>query len=295
MTDLYGTPGTVFSLSLCENRRAKEVRAVVMGVPSGPQPPPWNSFYYQILFWKGVQSYIDGNANPNNPVPGFMKFDLGLPTNNQPYPGPPCNGQLEYLCPWSYSWFAEPAPGAWIPTYEFRWDLTQRIPQQVILQPGEWVVSAISTLTNGTNSHMWMSFSSATGGPSGVYGSNGYVTPYLPPFWNYTKSGWPVNWAMGFRTMSTCPSGVCDPWENRCNCPQDCGAPPSHEVAGSTCGDGIDNDCDKASDCADADCATDSVACPNGQIPAVSDWGMVILTLLTLTAGTLVVMRRHAA
>jgi len=92
-----------------------------------------------------------------------------------------------------------------------------------------------------------------------------------------------------------CPSGICDAGENSCNCPQDCGAPPSHEVPGSTCGDGIDNDCDKATDCVDADCATDAAACPNGQIPAVSDWGMVVLALLTLTAGTLVAMRRRAA
>jgi hypothetical protein len=100
---------------------------------------------------------------------------------------------------------------------------------------------------------------------------------------------------MEIRTISSCGSGTCDPGENSCNCPQDCGAPPSHEVAGSTCADGLDNDCDKATDCVDADCATDATACPSGQIPAVSEWGLVVLALLTLTAGTLVVMRRRVA
>lgn len=87
-----------------------------------------------------------------------------------------------------------------------------------------------------------------------------------------------------------CPNGTCDPGETPCNCPQDCGPPPSSET---NCTDGIDNDCDGYADCADPDCASNVLACPNGQIPAVSDWGLVVLALLTMTCGTLVLQNRR--
>jgi hypothetical protein len=90
-----------------------------------------------------------------------------------------------------------------------------------------------------------------------------------------------------------CPNGTCDPGETPCNCPQDCGAPPTNEVPASTCADGLDNDCDGYTDCADADCAGDTVACPNGQIPAVSEWGLVVLILLTLIGGTVILTNTH--
>ena len=48
-----------------------------------------------------------------------------------------------------------------------------------------------------------------------------------------------------------------------------------------TCHDGIDNDCDTLTDCEDPDCGLD-LACM-GIVPTVSDWGLVILTLLLLT------------
>lgn len=60
-----------------------------------------------------------------------------------------------------------------------------------------------------------------------------------------------------------CGDGTCDPGENRCNCPSDCGQPQISEVPGSTCADGIDNDCDGSTDCADADCSS-SLACTCG-------------------------------
>ncbi len=90
-----------------------------------------------------------------------------------------------------------------------------------------------------------------------------------------------------------CPNGTCDSGETPCNCPQDCGPPPAHEIPGSTCADGLDNDCDGNPDCADPDCATDAVACPNGQIPAISEWGLVVLTLLVLTGGTVILTNTH--
>lgn len=90
-----------------------------------------------------------------------------------------------------------------------------------------------------------------------------------------------------------CPDTICESGETQCNCPQDCGEPPASEVPGSTCADGLDNDCDGHTDCADSDCAMDVEACPNGQIPAVSDWGFLVLTLVTIVAGTVVLQKRE--
>ena len=53
---------------------------------------------------------------------------------------------------------------------------------------------------------------------------------------------------------SYCDDGTCDPGEDQCNCPEDCGTPPSTET---DCTDGIDEDCDTYTDCDDSDCDTD--------------------------------------
>jgi hypothetical protein len=55
-----------------------------------------------------------------------------------------------------------------------------------------------------------------------------------------------------------CGDASCDPGEDRCSCPGDCGTPPSEET---NCTDGIDEDCDTDTDCDDADCLDDP-ACP---------------------------------
>jgi hypothetical protein len=49
-----------------------------------------------------------------------------------------------------------------------------------------------------------------------------------------------------------CGNTVCEPGigEDQCNCPEDCGTPPSTETS---CTDGIDNDCDTYTDCDDSD------------------------------------------
>lgn len=47
----------------------------------------------------------------------------------------------------------------------------------------------------------------------------------------------------------SCGDGTCDPGE-ACTCSPDCGSPPLEQ-----CSDGVDNDCDGAVDCDDADCS----------------------------------------
>jgi len=59
-----------------------------------------------------------------------------------------------------------------------------------------------------------------------------------------------------------CGDGTCDAGEDACECGADCGVAPSTEVPGSTCSDGLDQDCDSKVDCADADCAADAACAP---------------------------------
>jgi hypothetical protein len=49
-----------------------------------------------------------------------------------------------------------------------------------------------------------------------------------------------------------CGDGTCDAGESTCSCAADCGGPSSE-----ACGDGLDNDCDGATDCSDDDCSGD--------------------------------------
>jgi hypothetical protein len=55
----------------------------------------------------------------------------------------------------------------------------------------------------------------------------------------------------------SCGDDVCDPGETACSCDVDCGPSPTSEWL--TCGDGVDNDCDGVSDCADGDCSDDAL------------------------------------
>jgi len=54
-----------------------------------------------------------------------------------------------------------------------------------------------------------------------------------------------------------CGDGFCDPDEDECTCPGDCGTPLSSEAG--LCDDGFDNDCDLNADCSDTDCFEDPV------------------------------------
>jgi len=45
-----------------------------------------------------------------------------------------------------------------------------------------------------------------------------------------------------------CGDATCDPGEDPCDCPIDCGTPPSTEAV---CDDGVDEDCDGGADCSD--------------------------------------------
>jgi sialate O-acetylesterase len=51
-----------------------------------------------------------------------------------------------------------------------------------------------------------------------------------------------------------CGDETCDAGEDQCNCPDDCGTPPTTETS---CDDGIDEDCDTYFDCDDIDCDGD--------------------------------------
>jgi sialate O-acetylesterase len=53
-----------------------------------------------------------------------------------------------------------------------------------------------------------------------------------------------------------CGDGSCDLAEEPCNCPTDCGLPPTNELY---CADEVDNDCDLVVDCLDSDCEFDPV------------------------------------
>ncbi len=52
--------------------------------------------------------------------------------------------------------------------------------------------------------------------------------------------------------LQACGDGTCagGPGETPCNCPVDCG-PPDPDEQGAACFDGIDNDCNGLTDCAD--------------------------------------------
>lgn len=84
---------------------------------------------------------------------------------------------------------------------------------------------------------------------------NGYGTLYLDILREQTC-------APGDPGCPGCGDAICQAGEDQCICPEDCGAPPLTET---TCNDGVDEDCDGNTDCADADCSSDPACqCGNG-------------------------------
>lgn len=59
------------------------------------------------------------------------------------------------------------------------------------------------------------------------------------------------------------------------------------QESANNCVDGLDNDCDTIVDCAEAGCAI--AACG---VPTVSEWGVLIMALLTLSAGSVMLRQR---
>ncbi len=93
----------------------------------------------------------------------------------------------------------------------------------------------------------------------------------------------------GADEFAACGDFTCSEGESRCNCPSDCGDAPSQETPSATCSDGADNDCDGLMDCADTDCHADPACLAS--IPTMATWGLAVMTLVLLTAGTIIMHR----
>jgi hypothetical protein len=94
----------------------------------------------------------------------------------------------------------------------------------------------------------------STGGNTCITGGTG--TPYCCGDGSCGGDENGFNCEIDCGPATSCGDAVCDGvnGEDPCTCPADCGAPPSSEVPGQTCNDGVDNDCDGDVDGADADC-----------------------------------------
>ncbi len=86
---------------------------------------------------------------------------------------------------------------------------------------------------------------------------------------------WAANQEDGGSSSTICGDKDCGAGEDPCTCPEDCGPPADSEKPGATCNDGLDNDCNGATDCDDIHCSTDPACqlpvCGNGVCEASED------------------------
>lgn len=231
---------------------------------------------YVVKIWSSESAFI---ANQNS-------GDIANILFNDPTTGPTSWGTTMSL----------PVIGAQ-PTWNFGFDLT---PFNIQIPAGSTRIISVQIQTGGSgNGGLWGIQESIELDNTDIWAGHDFPSPG----WVYIEGSTAFQQFDGRLAVrltaeilaDVCPSGVCSDTESPCTCPQDCGAPAASEMPGSTCGDTLDNDCDGVIDCVDADCAGDAVACPAGQIPAVSEWGLVVLGLTTLVVGSVVLRRRSAA
>ena len=87
-----------------------------------------------------------------------------------------------------------------------------------------------------------------------------------------------------------CGDGICNFGENCASCPKDCG--PCEVCGNEICEEGEDCEtCEEDCPCKEGETCVDG-ECVN-IIPTVSEWGLIVMVLLALTAGTIVFARRR--
>lgn len=141
-------------------------------------------------------------------------------------------------------------------------------------------VASGSVPTNGTDSlnrpvgcSMGCPTSVAGNSPTNFAGGTGSVVP--PACTDGDSDGY------GSPGDASCPNGAA----TDCNDGVSAINPGATEV----CNDTIDNDCDSDTDCDDSACAASPFCTP---VPSVSQWGLVVIALLMLAAGSVVSRRR---
>jgi hypothetical protein len=147
------------------------------------------------------------------------------------------------------------------------------------------VVGAGIIPTNGINSLTWTTF-------NGGNTADTFVTnqPNSPQNFNggtgSVVAGCPDQDGDGYGNPgnSFCSGGT----QTDCNDGNPSINPGATEASNGECSDAADNDCDSLTDCLDAGCGTAAPAC----VPTVSEWGLVALAVLTLTAGSIMLRQR---
>jgi len=121
----------------------------------------------------------------------------------------------------------------------------------------------------------YMLINQAIGGTSGG-DTSGMVFP----------TTYEVDWVRIWQENSStyCGDGTCSDYEDSCNCPDDCGAPPATETV---CDDGLDDDCDGATDSDDPDCFDFDPPTPDpatfAVLPEPAGGGSIAMTSTTAT------------